>query len=346
MFSFANPEYLYLLLLLPLLAVMFLWSRAMRKKNIGKFGSKSVVGALMPDVSGYKPWIKLVLAMLALAAIVLALARPRAGARTSTTTTRGIEVMVALDVSNSMRASCSDNPEDNLSRLERSKMILEKLIDKFENDRVGLIVFAGNAYVQMPITSDYLSAKMYLSSINTNMVPTQGTAIGAAINLAMNSFSKNKKCQKSIIVITDGENHEDDAVGAAKDAAKNGIQVNVVGMGSTNGAPIPMNGGGYLKDNSGQVVTTFLNEKMASDIAAAGKGVYVSGAAGDALETLQGSLDRLAKSNLSQVTYSQRDEQFPVFVWIALLLIVADLLVSERKNPWLKKYNFFTKDGK
>lgn len=345
MFSFANPEYLYLLLLIPVIAVLFLWSRAKRKKSIAKFGRKAVVETLMPDVSTYKPWIKLTLELLALAAIVIVLARPRAGARTSTTTTRGIEVMVALDVSNSMRASCSDNPDD-MSRLERSKMILEKLIDKFENDRVGLIVFAGNAYVQMPITSDYLSAKMYLSSINTNMVPTQGTAIGAAINLAMNSFSKNKKCQKSIIVITDGENHEDDAVGAAKEAAKNGIQVNVVGMGATNGAPIPMSNGGYLKDDNGQVVTTFLNEKMASDIAAAGKGVYVSGAAGDALETLQDSLNKLAKSNLSQVTYSQRDEQFPIFAWIAILLIIADMLVSERKNSWLKKYNFFTKDGK
>lgn len=345
MFSFANPEYLYLLLLIPVIAVLFLWSRAKRKKSIAKFGRKAVVETLMPDVSSYKPWIKLTLELLALAAIVIVLARPRAGARTSTTTTRGIEVMVALDVSNSMRASCSDNPDD-MSRLERSKMILEKLIDKFENDRVGLIVFAGNAYVQMPITSDYLSAKMYLSSINTNMVPTQGTAIGAAINLAMNSFSKNKKCQKSIIVITDGENHEDDAVGAAKEAAKNGIQVNVVGMGATNGAPIPMSNGGYLKDDNGQVVTTFLNEKMASDIAAAGKGVYVSGAAGDALETLQDSLNKLAKSNLSQVTYSQRDEQFPIFAWIAILLIIADMLVSERKNSWLKKYNFFTKDGK
>lgn len=345
MFSFANPEYLYLLLLIPVIAVLFLWSRAKRKKSIAKFGRKAVVETLMPDVSTYKPWIKLTLELLALAAIVIVLARPRAGARTSTTTTRGIEVMVALDVSNSMRASCSDNPDD-MSRLERSKMILEKLIDKFENDRVGLVVFAGNAYVQMPITSDYLSAKMYLSSINTNMVPTQGTAIGAAINLAMNSFSKNKKCQKSIIVITDGENHEDDAVGAAKEAAKNGIQVNVVGMGATNGAPIPMSNGGYLKDDNGQVVTTFLNEKMASDIAAAGKGVYVSGAAGDALETLQDSLNKLAKSNLSQVTYSQRDEQFPIFAWIAILLIIADMLVSERKNSWLKKYNFFTKDGK
>ena len=345
MFSFANPEYLYLLLLIPVIAVLFLWSRAKRKKSIAKFGRKAVVETLMPDVSTYKPWIKLTLELLALAAIVIVLARPRAGARTSTTTTRGIEVMVALDVSNSMRASCSDNPDD-MSRLERSKMILEKLIDKFENDRVGLIVFAGNAYVQMPITSDYLSAKMYLSSINTNIVPSHGTALGAALNLALTSFSKNKQCQKSIIVITDGENHEDDAVGAAKEAAKNGIQVNVVGMGATNGAPIPMSNGGYLKDDNGQVVTTFLNEKMASDIAAAGKGVYVSGAAGDALETLQDSLNKLAKSNLSQVTYSQRDEQFPIFAWIAILLIIADMFVSERKNSWLKKYNFFTKDGK
>ena len=346
MFSFANPQYLYLLLLIPVVLMLFIWARIARKRNIERFGRADVVRSLMPDVSPYKPWIKLTLELLALAMVVIILARPRAGSHKTTQTVNGIEVMVALDVSNSMRASCSDNPQD-VSRLQRSKMILEKLIDRFENDKVGLIVFAGNAYTQMPITSDYRSAKMYLSGINTDMVPTQGTAIGAAINLVVRSFSKSKKSHKAIILITDGENHEDDAVGAARDAAKDGIQVDVVGMGSTHGAPIPIDGNGtFLQDDAGQVVTTYLNEKMAQDIARAGGGVMVNGGATDALNTLHDTLAKLAKSNLEQVSYTQHDEQFPLFAWIALLLIVANIFVLERKNPWLNKFNFFKTDEK
>ena len=266
MFSFANPAYLYLLLLLPLAVLLFLWSRHTRKRRLNKYGKMASIAGLMPEVSKYKPWIKLTLSLLALAMVVIILARPRAGAKTATTKVRGIEVMIALDVSNSMRASSTDDPQ-GVSRLQRSKLILEKLIDRLGEDKVGLIVFAGNAYTQLPITSDFLSAKMYLSSINTNMVPTQGTAIGAAINLAMKSFTQNEKSGKSIIIITDGENHEDDAVGAAKEAHKRGIQINVIGVGSTKGAPIPMGGqGNFLKDDNGQVVTTFLNEQMAIDI--------------------------------------------------------------------------------
>ncbi|MBP5497901.1 MAG: VWA domain-containing protein [Muribaculaceae bacterium] len=340
MLSFANPEYLYLLLLVPLVAVVFIFNRIKRRKNIAHFGKAKVVRGLMPDVSPYKPWIKLSLELLLLVMVVIILARPRAGSHKTTKAVTGIEVMVALDVSNSMLASSSDNPQD-ISRLQRSKMILEKLIDRFQNDKVGLIVFAGNAYTQMPITSDYRSAKMFLNGINTEMVPTQGTAIGAAINLAVNSFSKNKKSHKTIILITDGENHEDDAVGAAKDAAKVGIQVNVVGMGSTHGAPIPMPNGGFMQDDAGQVITTYLNEKMAREIASAGGGVMVNGGASDALEVLQDTLSKLAKANLEQVSYTQHDEQFPLFAWIALLLLIANLFVMERKNTWLTKFNFF-----
>ena len=232
-----------------------------------------------------------------------------------------------------------------MSRLQRSKMILQKLVDRLENNKVGLIVFAGNAYMQMPMTSDAASAKLFLNGINTNMAPTQGTAIGAAINLALNGFSQSKKAQKAIIIITDGENFEDDAVDAAKQAAKMGVQVDVIGVGSTKGAPIPMDGG-YLTDDSGNPVTTYLNEKMAQEIAQAGKGVYISGTASDAVSTLQETLDKLAKSDLAAVSYTQHDEQFPVFATIALLLLLGLLLLLERKNPWLKKYNFFTKDKK
>ncbi|MGM9804293.1 MAG: VWA domain-containing protein [Muribaculaceae bacterium] len=342
MFSFANPEYLYLLILLPLVVLLFLWERMTRKRRLNKYGKMSTIGQLMPEASKYKPWIKLTLWLLTLAMIIIVLARPRAGAKTATTKVRGIEVMIALDVSNSMRASSTDDPS-GVSRLQRSKLILEKLIDRLGDDKVGLIVFAGNAYTQLPITSDFMSAKMFLNSINTNMVPTQGTAIGAAINLAMKSFSQNEKSGKSIIIITDGENHEDDAIGAAKEAHKRGIQINVIGVGSTKGAPIPMGGtGNFLKDDSGQVVTTYLNEQMAIDIAKAAKGVYVSGNSSDAVGDVDENLKKLASEDLEKVVYTQHDEQFPVFAWIALVLILINIFVVDRKNRWLSKYNFFT----
>ncbi len=346
MFSFANPAYLYLLLLLPLAVLLFMWSRITRKRRLKKYGNPEVLVGLMPDVSKYKPWIKLVLSLLVLTMVIIILARPRAGAKTETSKVRGVEVMIALDVSNSMRASATDDPK-GVSRLQRSKLILEKLINKLGEDKVGLIVFAGNAYTQLPITSDFLSAKMFLNSISTDMVPTQGTAIGAAINLAMKSFTQNEKSGKSIIIITDGENHEDDAVGAASAAHEQGVQINVVGMGSTKGSPIPMGvNGNFLKDDNGQVVTTFLNEEVAMRIAKSANGVYVSGNASDAVDVIDENLKKLAKEDLERVVYSQHDEQFPVFAWIALVLLVVNMFVVERKNKWLNKYNFFTKNVK
>ena len=261
------------------------------------------------------------------------------------TTVHGVEVMIALDVSNSMNAASDDNVQ-GISRLQRSKLVLEKLIDQLAGNKVGLVVFAGNAYMQMPLTADAQSAKMFLNGISTDMVPTQGTAIGAAVNMARRSFSKNPHTQKSIIVITDGENFEDDAIAAAKDAHKDRIQVNVVGIGSTTGSPIPMENGQYLTDDEGKQVNTKLNEEVAQKIAQAGEGAYVNGSSSEAVSDLHESLKKLSKSDLGSYTYTKQDEQFPVFAWIALLLIIAELLVIDRKNPFLKRYNFFTKEGK
>lgn len=345
MFSFANPEYLYLLLLIPVIVLLYFAARIARIRKLKRYGRLSVLNNLMPDVSKYKPWIKLSIELIVVLMVVIILARPRAGARQQTEKVHGIEVMIALDVSNSMLAPASDDPA-GISRMQRSKMLLERVIDNLNNDKVGLVVFAGNAYTQMPITTDYVSAKMFLNEISTNMVPTQGTAIGAAIKLAMNSFTPSEKSQKAIIIITDGENHEDDAVAMAQEAKKKGIQVNVMGVGSTKGAPIPLANGGFMKDDQGNVVTTYLNEKMAQDIAQAGGGAYVSGNAGDAADVLSDQLKRLAKSDLQRSVYSQHDEQFPVFAWIAILFIIADILVIDRKNSWLRKINFFTKDDK
>ena len=342
MFSFANPQYFYLLLLLPAVAALFWWARARRRKQLQTFGRQRVVQELMPDVSNIKPWVKLALELLLLAVVIIILARPRAGASKTTDKVHGIEVMVAMDISNSMNASCSDNPKD-ISRLQRAKLLVQKMMDSFDNDKVGLIVFAGNAYMQMPMTSHVSSAKLFLSNISTNLAPTQGTAIGAAITLAAQSFSPSKKSQKTIVVITDGENFEDDAASAAHQAQKQGMQVNVIGVGSAHGAPIPMPEGGFLTDDSGQTVTTFLNEEMAQSIAKSGKGVYINGGANDAVETLHETLDKLARTDLESISYTKHDEQFPVFAVLAMLLLLALLLYTERQSPWLQKYNFFTR---
>ena len=345
MFSFGNPEYLYLLLLLPVIVALYWFARRKRAKNLKIFGQQMIKEELMPDVSKYKPWIKLTLELIVLALVIVILARPRAGSKTEVTKVRGIEVMLCVDVSNSMLASSTDDPK-GVSRMQRTKLVLDRVIDRLKDDKVGLIVFAGNAYTQMPITTDGVSAKMFLNEINTNMVPTQGTAIGAAIKMAMNSFTDNEKSQKAIIVITDGENHEDDAVTMAKNAKEKGIQVNVVGVGTVKGSQIPIGGGQLMKDDSGNVVTTRLNETMAQDIATAGGGIYVSGNATDAVSTLDEQLQKLAKTDLKSVVYSQHNEQFPVFAWLALLFIVIDVFVVESKNSWLRKYNFFTKETK
>ena len=312
MFSFANPEYLYLLLLLPVVAGLFWFSQRAKAKKIAKFGRAGVVKELMPEQSKYKPWIRLTVELVLLATIVVILARPRGGAQETNTTMKGIEVMICLDVSNSMNAASDDDAPD-VSRLQRSKQVLEKLIDRITGNKVGLIVFAGNAYMQMPITGDAQSAKMYLSSINTDMVPTQGTAIGAAINMACQCFSSNPRTQKTIIVITDGENFEDDAVSSAEDARKKGISVNVVGIGSVNGSPVPTADGEVLTDENGSPAISKLNEKGAMEIAKGGKGVYVNGAASDAVDALNDQLMKLSKTDLGSYNYSLESELFPIF---------------------------------
>lgn len=344
MFSFANPHLLYLLLLIPIVAILFLLAQKSRLRKIKKFGRIESLLPLMPNASKYKPWIKLTLQLIAILALVIVLARPRAGAKEEVSNVKGIEIMLCVDVSNSMLASSNDDP-NGISRLQRAKFILEKLIDKLGNDKVGLIVFAGDAYTQLPITTDFVSAKMFLNSIETNMVPTQGTAIGAAIQMAMNSFTPDDNTQKAIVILTDGENFEDDALAMAEQANKNGIYIDVIGLGSSKGAPIPINAGEgiFLKDDSGRPVTTYLNEKMAQDIAKAGNGVYVSGNSNSAVTDIDEQLKTIATSDLERIVYTQSAEQFPLFAWIALILLVSDIFVLDRKIEWLKKIKFFSK---
>jgi Ca-activated chloride channel family protein len=345
MFDFANPYLLYLLWLVPIFFGIFWWSQSRRRKRLERFGQMGVIAHLMPNASKYKPTIKITLQLIALAALVFVLARPRAGEKQHDETVSGIEIMIAFDVSNSMLASATDDPEGT-SRLDRARLILEKLIDKLDNDKVGLVIYAGTAKTQFPITTDFGAAKMYLSDLNPSMMDYQGTSIAEAITMATQGFSPAEDVHKAIILITDSEDHEGEAIEATKEAAKKGIQVNVIGLGSAKGAPIPVAGrkGEYMTDpTTGQMVLTTIDEKLATEIAATGKGIFVNGASSDALDKLSEQLDTLQKSELKHVAYTAGAEQFPIFAWIAFLFLVIDIFVLERKNAMLSKINFFTK---
>ncbi|MDE5874223.1 MAG: VWA domain-containing protein [Muribaculaceae bacterium] len=348
MFSFAYPGLLLLLLLVPFFVALYAWARYARQKKLKKFGRLNTLLPLMPEVSPYKPPIKITLEMCALALIIIALARPWGGVKDEKTVKEGIEVVIAVDASNSMLAS-STADEKGIDRMRQAKLILEKLINRLDNDRVGLIVYAGDAYTLIPVTSDYVSAKMFLNSIDPSMVDNQGTNITSAIDLATKSFSDDKRIGKALILITDAEDLEDSngVMDAAKTAARNGIQLDVVGLGSATPVPIPLKRGGYLLDpETGEPVRTALNEDLATEIASAGKGIYVNANNKDALNELDKQLDTVKKSALESSLSAIHDELFPIFVWFALAFLVADIFVLDRKIGWLDKITFFKKEEK
>lgn len=338
--KFANPEFLYLLIVLPLLLAVYIYSNYRRLKNLKEYGDTELLKNLMPDVSSYRPGIKFWLSMLAIAFLIVVLARPQFGSKKETVTRQGIETVIALDISNSMLA------EDIApNRLEKAKNIISKLIDKFENDKVGLIVFAGDAFVQLPITNDFISAKMFLESITPSLISRQGTDIGAAINLAMKSFTPNEEVGKAIIVITDGENHEGGAEDAAKAASEKGIAVYMLGVGTADGAPIPTgNANEYRKDKDGNIVMTRLNEEMSQNIARAGNGAYIRvDNTNNAQKLLQKEIDKLAKADVTSEVYTEYNEQFFHVAWIVLLLLIIDILVLPGKSRFTRNIKLFSK---
>mgnify|MGYP001123261018 CR=1 FL=1 len=352
MINFANPELLYLLLLVPAIGLIYFFGRLLAARRLKKFGNPAVIAHLMPERSRYMPAVKIVMELTALVFLVIALSRPFVlkaegdNDKTAKETTAGIEVMVCLDVSNSMLASSTDDT-NGVSRLQRAKFILEKMVNAMVNDKIGLIVFAGDAYTQLPITSDYLSAKMYLNSITTDMVPTQGTAIGAAIQMAMNSFNPESKFQKAIVVITDAENFEDDAKAAASQAAKAGIQVDVIGIGSEKGMPIPLpeHPGEYFTYDNGEQVLTAFNPKVAQDIAKAGHGEYIDGSSNQAVAQLEEQLDKLSKTEYTRFGMPDNSlELYPIAIILALALLLVDIFLPYSKIKWLRNINFFTKN--
>ena len=327
MLVFASYRFLWLLLLVPLIPALYALALALRKRRIRRFGDPKMVALLMPHYSRAKGWVRIILFTLAFFFFVIGLSRPQIGAKLSERQTKGAEIMICLDVSNSMLAQ-----DYTPCRLERAKLAISSLVDKLHDDRIGLIIFAGSSFVQLPVTTDYVSAKMFLSSIDAGSVPVQGTAIGDAIHTAMKSFSAQSEKSRVIILISDGENHEDDAVAAAKEAAQAGIRIYTVGVGSAAGQPIPVDGE-LLRDKDGNIVVTHLDEKTLRQIAEAGGGAYIqAGNEEFGLNPIINDIRAMEGELFSSVVFEEYDEQYMYFFAIALILLVIEMLVGERKN--------------
>jgi Ca-activated chloride channel homolog len=339
MFQFARIELLFFLFLLPVIIISFWLLNIRKKKLLHDFGDREIIEELMPEYSKTRPVIKLIILLLAFVFFILALAGPQFGTKLQETKRTGIEIIIALDVSNSMLAG-----DLQPNRLERAKQAISSLVDRLRNDKIGLIVFAGEAYVQLPITTDYVSAKMFLSTISPKTISVQGTAIGAAIDLASKSFSPDTKSGKAIIVISDGENHEDDAVGAASNASNKGIKVYSVGIGFIEGAPIPLDGSqhNFLKDENGNVIISKLDEELLNKVAVAGNGIYVRSTNSEVgLNKIMDELNRMNKAEYKAKIYSDYEDQYQWPLGIALLLLLTELIIFERKTKWSGNFHLF-----
>ncbi len=340
-FRFEHTDYLYALMLIPALSILFIWLMYWRKIALKRYGEWSMVQRLIPAISGNRMIFKFILIMIGYAMLIIGIANPQTGSKLVEGERKGIDIMIALDVSNSMLAE-----DIQPNRLERAKQSISKLIDKLGNDRIGIIVFAGNAYMQLPITTDYSAAKMFLETINTRIVPTQGTAIGEAIDMAIGSFD-NETHSRAIIIITDGENHEDEPTESAKNAADQGIYVYTIGMGLPEGAPIPEYNQynrrtGYKKDRQGSTVVTKLNESMLQQIASAGNGVYVrANNSSTGLKTVFDEINKLEKTEFESKMFSDYEDRFQYFIALSLIFIILELFIFERKSKWLSKINLF-----
>ncbi|MBQ4017970.1 MAG: VWA domain-containing protein [Paludibacteraceae bacterium] len=339
MLRFANIEMLWLgIAIIPVLSIAYFFYTRYKRRQLEVFGDAELMAQLMPNASRVRPTVKFSILMVALALLFIAAARPQFGTSERTEKRNGIEAIVALDISNSMLA------EDVApNRLDRAKQMMSKLMDNMVNDKVGLVVFAGDAFIQLPITCDYVSAKMFLNTITPDMIKTQGTAIGQALNTSIRCFGQQSEASRVIILITDGENHEDNAVEAAKKAKEMGIQVIVVGIGKPEGSPIPIPGtNNFRKDRNGNVVVSKLNEDMCREIAQAGGGIYVRcDNTNTAMKAIQHEIDQLATQEFETQVYTEYNEQFQGFALISLLLLVIDFFIFNRKNKAITKLDIF-----
>lgn len=344
MFRFAHPSLLYLLIIIPLLIVFYGMMVRRKKKAIAEFGNPELLRPLMPLLSFKRGTWKFVMLLLALIFVILGVAGPQFGSKLQQVKKKGVELMIALDVSNSMMAE-----DIKPNRLEKAKMAISRMVEKLSDDKVGLVVFAGDAYVQLPITTDYSSAKLFLSNITTDIMPVQGTAIGAAIDLAANSFTPESETAKAIIVITDGENHQDDAVVAAQRARDRGIVIHTIGMGLEQGAPIPEKGktGQYMKDGQGNVVVSKLDETTLREIAKAGEGLYIrANNTNVGLTQLLDEVNQMEKSLIEERIYSDYSEKYQYFLLAGLFFIFLEFVILGRRNRHFMRINLFGKERK
>lgn len=338
MFRFANPQYLWLLWLLPLLAALFWAAARNRRKRLERFGHLDVLRELMPDVSTGRVKLKFILFCTALALLILAAARPQLGSKLREEKSQGVEMMLVVDVSNSMLA---EDFEPN--RLERTKYAINKLFDGLQQDRVGLIVFAGEPKVQLPITSDYRMAKAFARRIDTSLADVQGTAVGKALEQALLSFSGEtaESHSRVIILITDGENHEDNALEVARQAAEAGIRIYTIGIGTPEGAPIQINGE-FIKDEKGDMVVSKLDEKLLQQIAEITGGAYVrSTKQSIGLDEIVRSINDMEQTEFSTVRFEEFNEQYPYLLAVALVLLLVEFVLLDRRNPLLAHLNIF-----
>ncbi len=339
---FENPQYLYWLLIIPVLVAIYVLIRLWNKRQFGRFANVKLRGYLVPMFSNARANTKFVIFNLIIALLIIGAANLQSGSKMEKVKREGIDLFLCVDISNSMHA------EDIApNRLERSKQAISKLISKLGGDRIGIIVFAGNAYVQLPITTDYSAAKMFLSTVDTDLIPTQGTEIGRAIELAIKSFGENEH-NKAIVIISDGEDHENgDAVKAAQDAAKYGIKIYTIGMGLDEGAPIPLYNKygkktGYKKDKDGNIIITKLDDNILRQIAEIGDGLYVRASNSNVgLDKIYEDINKTEKSEIESSVFTDYDDQFQWFVGAAILLLIIEILLSSGKKEWESKFNLF-----
>lgn len=338
MIHFEHPAILWLLLLIPVCVGLWIFLQLRNKKQLQQFANRNMFGRLIPDASHWRPHTKFGLIMLGAAFLIIALANPQEGSKIVKGQRLGSDIAVCLDVSNSMMAE-----DIQPNRLERSKRIVNNLLNSLGSDRISLVVFAGSSYVQMPLTSDYSAVKLFLDQIDCSLVSAQGTAIGDAIEKAMQSFGYDdpnrewtKNQGRAIIVISDGENFEDDAVAAARRAASEDVRVCTIGMGLTSGAPIPEYHGnakvGYKRDRDGNTVTTHLDEATLAAIAEAGDGVYIRSGNSSGVEEIVRVIESMEKESYGQATFSQYESRYQYPLVAALICLLAELFIFERRN--------------
>ena len=338
MFRFANPHLLWLLLLPAAAVVIHMLAAVMRRRRLARFGNMATLRELMPEVSTARNHFKFLLFIIAMILIAVAAARPQFGSKLREEKSRGVEMMLVVDVSNSMLAE-----DFEPSRLERTKYAIDKLFDGLKQERVGDIVFAGEAKAQLPITSDYRMAKAFAKRISPTLVAEQGTSIGKALSMAMMSFSSQSDNSRVMILITDGETHDNNALEVAQQAAEQGIKIFTIGIGTPEGAPISINGE-YISDENGEMVVSKLNEQMLQEIASTTGGAYVRASKQSiGLEEIVKAINEMQQDELTTMRFEEYNEQFPYLLWIAFVLLVLDIFILDRKNPLLARFNIFDK---